>query len=101
MPAISLRSAPDGHDLEDRSRLNQAGQHRRFADNHPQFQSAEKAITNYSVDPTRWAEWTFGAGDSADPAVAERVIRDTFMTDPRAQAKPELFIEVNRASVDL
>lgn len=52
-------------------------------------------ITNYSVNDTRRAEWTFGVGYGADLARAEAVIRDTITADPRALAEPEPFIQVN------
>ncbi|MBR9766057.1 MAG: mechanosensitive ion channel [Rhodobacteraceae bacterium] len=52
-------------------------------------------ITNYSIYPTRRAEWTFGVGYGADLKQAETVIRNTIMADPRAHAAPEPFIQVN------
>ena len=60
-------------------------------------------ITNYSVNPTRRAEWTFGVGYGADLKTAEDIIRDTIMTDERAMADPAPFIQVtnlNDSSVD-
>ncbi|MGR3433907.1 MAG: mechanosensitive ion channel family protein [Shimia sp.] len=60
-------------------------------------------ITNYSVYPTRRAEWTFGVGYGANLAEAERIIRDTIMADPRAKTDPAPFIQVtnlNASSVD-
>lgn len=61
------------------------------------------SIVNYSVYPTRRAEWTFGVSYSSDLAKAERIIRDTIMADPRSHAEPEPFIKVNNlgeSSVD-
>ncbi|WP_435660042.1 mechanosensitive ion channel family protein [Leisingera caerulea] len=52
-------------------------------------------ITNYSSFDTRRAEWTFGVGYGADLAVAERVIRETIMSDSRSHSDPEPFIQVN------
>lgn len=52
-------------------------------------------ITNYSANGTRRAEWLFGVGYGADLKTAETVIRDTILTDPRALADPEPFIQVN------
>ena len=52
-------------------------------------------IVNYSVYPTRRAEWTFGVSYGADLKLAEQTIRDTIMADPRAKAQPEPFIQVN------
>ncbi|WP_170530055.1 mechanosensitive ion channel family protein [Ruegeria arenilitoris] len=60
-------------------------------------------IKNYSVYETRRAEWTFGVGYGVNLAEAERVIRDTIMSDARSQADPEPFIQVNNlgsSSVD-
>ncbi|MCF6445841.1 mechanosensitive ion channel family protein [Nereida sp. MMG025] len=52
-------------------------------------------IKNYSVYDTRRAEWTFGVGYGVNLADAERVIRDTIMSDARAHTTPEPFIQVN------
>lgn len=52
-------------------------------------------IVNYSAYPTRRAEWSFGVGYGADLNVAERVIRDTIMGDPRSHGEPAPFIQVN------
>ncbi|WP_373355610.1 mechanosensitive ion channel family protein [Pseudoroseicyclus sp. CXY001] len=52
-------------------------------------------IKNFSRYDTRRVEWTFGVGYGANLAEAERVIRETIMSDPRAHAEPEPFIQVN------
>ncbi len=60
-------------------------------------------ITNYSVYPTRRANWTFGVGYGADLKKAEQIIRDTIMADPRSKIDPEPFVQVNNlgdSSVD-
>ena len=60
-------------------------------------------ITNYSVNDTRRAEWTFGVGYGANLRDAETIIRDTIMADPRARDEPAPFIQVNNlggSSVD-
>ncbi|SDG80833.1 mechanosensitive ion channel family protein [Sulfitobacter delicatus] len=60
-------------------------------------------ITNYSVNPTRRAEWTFGVGYGANLKTAEEIIRGTIMADERAHTDPEPFIQVtnlNDSSVD-
>ncbi|MBO9431058.1 mechanosensitive ion channel domain-containing protein [Sulfitobacter sp. R18_1] len=60
-------------------------------------------ITNYSVNPTRRAEWTFGVGYGANLKTAEDIIRSTIMSDERADTDPEPFIQVNNlndSSVD-
>ena len=60
-------------------------------------------ITNYSTNDRRRAEWTFGVGYGANLKDAETIIRDTIMSDPRAQTDPEPFIQVTNlggSSVD-
>ncbi|WP_411889322.1 mechanosensitive ion channel family protein [Yoonia sp. SDW83-1] len=60
-------------------------------------------ISNYSVYPTRRAEWTFGVGYGVNLKQAEDVIRETIMADPRSMCDPEPFIQVNNlgsSSVD-
>ncbi|EPX86979.1 mechanosensitive ion channel family protein [Salipiger mucosus] len=52
-------------------------------------------IENYSVYPTRRAEWTFGVGYGANLKEAETVIRETIMADPRSKSDPEPFFQVN------
>ncbi|MBY5935399.1 mechanosensitive ion channel [Tateyamaria omphalii] len=60
-------------------------------------------IENYSIYPTRRAEWTFGVGYGVNLKQAEQVIRDTIMADERSKSEPEPFIQVNNlgdSSVD-
>ncbi|MGJ8545926.1 MAG: mechanosensitive ion channel family protein [Sulfitobacter sp.] len=60
-------------------------------------------ITNYSVNTTRRAEWSFGVGYGANLKDAEQIIRDTIAADPRAKAEPAPFVQVNNlgdSSVD-
>lgn len=60
-------------------------------------------ITNYSANPRRRAEWTFGVGYGANLKTAETIIRDTIMADPRAHTEPAPFIQVTNlgdSSVD-
>lgn len=60
-------------------------------------------IDNYSVYPTRRAEWTFGVGYGANLKQAEDVIRDTILSDARAHSQPAPFVQVNalnESSVD-
>lgn len=52
-------------------------------------------IENFSVYPTRRAEWTFGVSYDADLKKTEEIIRDTIMSDPRSKNEPEPFIQVN------
>lgn len=60
-------------------------------------------ITNYSVNKTRRAEWTFGVGYGANLKDAEGIIRSTIMADERSHTDPEPFIQVTNlgdSSVD-
>ena len=60
-------------------------------------------IKNYSTNPTRRAEWTFGVGYGVNLAKAEQVIRDTIMADERSKTDPEPFFQVTNlgdSSVD-
>lgn len=60
-------------------------------------------LSNYSVYPTRRAEWTFGVGYGVNLAKAEKVISETIMSDSRSKTEPEPFIQVNNlgsSSVD-
>ncbi len=61
----------------------------------PNSQVWGNTIVNYSTYDTRRAEWTFGVGYGANLKLAEQTIRDTIMSDPRAKAEPEPFIQVN------
>ncbi|RVV97851.1 mechanosensitive ion channel [Mesobaculum littorinae] len=69
----------------------------------PNSQVWGNTIVNYSGYDSRRAEWTFGVGYGAHLADAERIIRDTIMSDPRSWSEPEPFIQVNNlgdSSVD-
>lgn len=69
----------------------------------PNAQVWGSVITNYSVYDTRRAEWTFGVSYGSNLAEAEKVIRDTILSDPRAMKDPEPFCQVNNlgdSSVD-
>ena len=61
----------------------------------PNSQVWGNTIVNYSTYATRRAEWIFGVSYGSDLATAERVIRETIMSDPRSMAEPEPFIQVN------
>lgn len=61
----------------------------------PNSQVWGNTIVNYSTYPLRRAEWTFGVGYGANLAAAERVIRDTIMSDARSLTTPEPFIQIN------
>jgi small conductance mechanosensitive channel len=69
----------------------------------PNAQVWGSIITNYSVYDTRRAEWTFGVSYGSNLATAEKVIRDTILSDTRALKDPEPFCQVNNlgdSSVD-
>ncbi|NIZ11160.1 mechanosensitive ion channel family protein [Pseudooceanicola sp. HF7] len=69
----------------------------------PNSQVWGNTITNYSVYPTRRAEWTFGVSYDSDLKKAEQIIKDTIMADERAMSDPEPFIQVTNlgdSSVD-
>ena len=61
----------------------------------PNAQVWGNTITNFSVNQTRRAEWIFGVGYGADLKLAEQVIRDTILADPRSLADPVPFLQVN------
>lgn len=61
----------------------------------PNSQVWGNIITNYSINGTRRAEWTFGVGYGADLKTAEDVIRRIIFDDPRSLKTPEPFIQVN------
>lgn len=69
----------------------------------PNAQVWGSVITNYSVYDRRRAEWIFGVSYGANLATAEKVIRDTILSDPRALKDPAPFCQVNNlgdSSVD-
>jgi len=69
----------------------------------PNAQVWGNVITNYSVNATRRAEWTFGVGYGANLKTAETIIRDTIMADERSHTSPDPFIQVTNlgdSSVD-
>lgn len=69
----------------------------------PNAQVWGSVITNYSIYDTRRAEWSFGVSYGSNLATAEKVIRETILSDPRALTDPEPFCQVNNlgdSSVD-
>ncbi|NNF92624.1 MAG: mechanosensitive ion channel, partial [Boseongicola sp.] len=52
-------------------------------------------IKNYSIYTTRRAEWSFGVSYGANLAEAERIIRETILSDERSLEDPAPFIQVN------
>ncbi|MEM9970461.1 MAG: mechanosensitive ion channel domain-containing protein [Pseudomonadota bacterium] len=61
----------------------------------PNTEVWSNTIYNYTYNDKRRAEWTFGVAYGANLADAERIIRETIMSDPRSLADPEPFIQVN------
>ncbi|WOI56038.1 mechanosensitive ion channel family protein [Palleronia sp. LCG004] len=61
----------------------------------PNSQVWGNTIVNYSVYDLRRAEWTFGVGYGANLGQAEKVIRETIMSDARSMTDPEPFIQIN------
>ena len=60
-------------------------------------------ITNYSVNETRRASWTFGVGYGSNLGKVEGVIREVLAADPRSLSDPEPFVQVTNlgdSSVD-
>lgn len=69
----------------------------------PNSQVWGDVISNYSSNNTRRAEWTFGVGYGANLKDADDIIRATILSDPRALADPEPFVQVTNlgdSSVD-
>ncbi len=52
-------------------------------------------LTNYSVEPTRRVDWTFGIGYGDDVAKAEEVLRGLIDADERILKDPEPFIAIS------
>ncbi len=61
----------------------------------PNSQVWGNTIINYSTNPTRRVQWTFGVSYDSDLKQTEEIIRQTIMSDPRAHNDPEPFIQVN------
>jgi len=56
---------------------------------------ATSSMTNYSTEPTRRVDWTFGIGYGDDVDKAKEVIKGLCDQDPRILKDPELFIAVS------
>jgi small conductance mechanosensitive channel len=61
----------------------------------PNAQVWGNTIINYSIYPTRRAEWIFGVSYDSDLKLAEDTIHTTIMADPRSKTDPAPFIQVN------
>ncbi|MEZ5675153.1 small conductance mechanosensitive channel [Thalassovita litoralis] len=61
----------------------------------PNAQVWGNTIINYSIYPTRRAEWIFGVSYDSDLKLAEDTIRTTIMADPRSKTDPAPFVQVN------
>lgn len=69
----------------------------------PNAQVWGNVITNYSTNDTRRVEWIFGVGYGANLKQAEGILRQVILSDPRAHADPEPFVQVTNlgdSSVD-
>jgi small conductance mechanosensitive channel len=56
---------------------------------------ATSSMTNYTTEPTRRVDWTFGIGYGDDVDKAKEVIKGLCDQDPRILKDPELFIAVS------
>ncbi len=56
---------------------------------------ATSSMTNYTTEPTRRVDWTFGIGYGDDVDKAKGVIKGLCDQDPRILKDPELFIAVS------
>lgn len=55
-----------------------------------------QSIINYSVYPTRRAEWTFPVSYRADLRRAEAIIREIVFSDPRVLSEPAPLVQIQR-----
>ena len=53
------------------------------------------AMTNFSTEPKRRVDWTFGIGYGDDADKAEEVIRRLANEDERIHKEPEVFIAIS------
>ena len=56
---------------------------------------ATNSMVNYSTEPTRRVDWTFGIGYGDDVAAAQRVMTKMLEDDPRVLKDPAIFVEVS------
>lgn len=56
---------------------------------------SNSSMVNYSTEPQRRVDWTFGIGYGDNADVAEKVIRDLLSQDDRILADPEVFIALS------
>ena len=56
---------------------------------------ATNSMVNYSTEPTRRVDWTFGIGYGDDVATAQSVMTKMLEDDPRVLKDPAVFVEVS------
>ena len=61
----------------------------------PNGQLSNASLTNYSQEPKRRVDWTFGIGYGDDADKAEEVIRRLCNNDDRIHKEPEVFIALS------
>jgi len=61
----------------------------------PNGQLANSSVTNYSTEPTRRVDWTFGIGYGDNTSEARTVLLDLIKADSRIKSDPEPFIAVS------
>ncbi len=61
----------------------------------PNGQLANSSVTNFSAEPTRRVEWTFGIGYGDKSSDARSILMDLIKKDPRIKSDPEPFIALS------
>jgi small conductance mechanosensitive channel len=56
---------------------------------------ATNSMVNYTAEPTRRVDWTFGIGYGDDVATAQSVMTKMLEADPRVLKDPAIFVEVS------
>lgn len=56
---------------------------------------ATNSMINYSTEPTRRVDWTFGIGYGDDVATAQKAMTKMLESDPRVLKDPAVFVEVS------
>lgn len=61
----------------------------------PNGQLANSSMTNYSTEPRRRVDWTFGVGYGDNAELTKQIIRDLIDADDRILSDPEPFIALS------
>ncbi len=61
----------------------------------PNSNLSNTVLTNYSTEPTRRVDWTFGIGYGDDIDKAEQILRELIAADTRILKEPEPFIAIS------